>query len=67
MWIVKDETGKEKRIHANEFDSEIAIEYYFDKPAPPSLFQNLQVIDLCGLYLRSLKDITEEASRILSE
>jgi len=67
VWVDKDEAGKEKRIHAREFDSEIARAYYFDKPRPPLLYQNLQVIDLCGLYLRSLEDIVEEASRILSE
>ena len=67
VWINRDETGKETRVHASEFDSEIAMEYYFDKPTPPILFQTLQVIDLCGLYLRSLKDLIEQASRILNE
>lgn len=67
VWIDKDKTGKETEIHASEFDSEISIGYYFAEPKPPILFQNLQVIDLCGLYLRSLKDLVEEASRILNE
>lgn len=64
VWIEKDETGKEKRVHASEFDSEVARQYYFDKPRPPSGFENLQVLDLCGLYVLALKDLVEEASRI---
>jgi len=67
VWVNKDKFDKEKRIHARQFDNEIAMAYYFDKPQPPLLYQNLQVIDLSGLYLRSMEDIIEEASRILRE
>jgi len=67
VWTKKDEKGKEKRIHASEFDSEVAREYYFDKPEPPKLFQNLQVIDLCGIYLLALIDLVEEASQVSCE
>jgi len=61
VWTEKDETGKEKRIHASEFDNEIARQYYFDTPRPPKTFENLQVVDLCGLYLTALKELVEEA------
>lgn len=61
VWIEKNGEGKETRIHAQEFDSEIAKEYYFANPKPPRLFENLQVIDLCGLYPLALKRLVEEA------
>lgn len=61
VWIEKDGEGKEKTIHAEEFDTEIAKAYYFANPYPPKLFEKLQVIDLCGLYLKALKSLVEEA------
>lgn len=61
VWIEKNGEGKEKTIHAGEFDSEIVKAYYFANPHPPKLFENLQVIDLCGLYLKALKSVVEEA------
>ena len=61
VWIEKNGEGKEKHIHAEEFDSEIARAYYFTNPIPPKSFQNLEVIDLCGLYLIALKKLVEEA------
>jgi hypothetical protein len=61
VWIEKNGEGKEKTIHAEEFDSEIAKAYYFANPLPPKLFENLQVIDLCGSYLKALKSLVEEA------
>lgn len=61
VWIEKNGEGKEKTVHAQEFDSEIAKEYYFASPSPPKLFENLQVLDLCGLYLIALKSLVEEA------
>jgi hypothetical protein len=61
VWIEKNGEGKEKTIHAGEFDSEIIKAYYFANPPPPKLFENLQVIDLCGLYLKALKSLVEEA------
>lgn len=61
VWIEKNGEGKEKTIHAEEFDSEIARAYYFGNPKPPKLFENLEVIDLCGLYLIALKSLVKEA------
>jgi len=61
VWIEKNEDGKEERIHAGEFDSEIIKAYHFADPKPPKLFENLQVVDLCGLYLKALKSLVEEA------
>jgi hypothetical protein len=66
VWIEKNGEGKEKMIHAEEFDSEIAKQYYFANPTPPKLFENLQVIDLCGLYLKALKSLVEEALKNIS-
>ena len=66
VWIEKnEETGEEKRVHAREFDSEVARLYFFDKPKPPSGFESLHVIDLCKLYLGALRDLVEEATRVL--
>lgn len=67
VWIDRDKTGKERKVHASEFDNEISIQYYFEEPKPPMPFQNLQVIDLCWLYLSSLKELVKEFSRILNE
>lgn len=67
VWIQKNGEGKEKHIHAEEFDSEIARAYYFTNPIPPKLFQNLEVIDLCGLYLIALRNLVEEALKNFAE
>ena len=61
VWLEKNDKGEEKRSHAKEFDNELSILYYFDNPQPPKLYQNLQVIDLCGLYLKALKSLIDEA------
>ena len=61
VWFEKNGEGKEKRIHAEEFDGEIVKQYYFANPIPPKLLGNLQVLDLCGLYLKALKNLVEEA------
>jgi hypothetical protein len=67
VWIEKNAEGKEKTIHAEEFDSEIIKAYYFADPKPPKLFENLQVVDLCGLYLKALKSLVEEALENFAE
>ncbi|PVX23273.1 MAG: hypothetical protein CW691_11075 [Candidatus Bathyarchaeum sp.] len=67
VWIEKNGEGKEKQIHADEFDSEITRAYYFTNPIPPKLFQNLEVIDLCGLYLVALRNLVEEALKNFAE
>jgi len=67
VWIEKNGEGKEKRVHAEEFDSETAKEYYFANPRPPKLFENLQVLDLCGLYLRALKSLVDESLKKFSQ
>lgn len=64
FWITKNEEGKEEQIHASEFDNEIALQYYFVNPQPPQTFRNLQVIELCGLYLTALRDLVKEALKI---
>ena len=64
VWVTKDKDGKEKRIHASEFDNESVVQYYFETPIPPRTFEELQVIDLCGLYLFALKDLVKEALEI---
>lgn len=61
VWIEKDNEGNQKKVHAEEFDDEIIKAYYFADPKPPSLFENLQVVDLCGLYLKALKNLVTEA------
>ena len=61
VWIEENGEGEKKTIHAKEFDNEIAKAYYFADPHPPKLFEKLQVIDLCGLYLKALKSLVEEA------
>jgi len=61
IWIEKSDKGDEKITHAKEFDNEVSISYYFVDPQPPKLYQNLQVIDLCGLYLKALQSLIAEA------
>jgi len=61
VWTMKNKEGKEEPIHASEFDNEIAVQYYFENPRPPRTFGNLQVIDLCGLYLFALRDLVKGA------
>jgi hypothetical protein len=63
IWIERTDEGDEKRTHAKEFDDELSIVYYFDDPQPPKLYQNLQVIDLCGLYLKALQSLIAEATQ----
>jgi hypothetical protein len=65
VWIEKSINGEERKIHAKEFDDEISKSYYFIDPQPPKTFELLQVIDLCGLYLKALKQIVDEASVVI--
>jgi hypothetical protein len=66
VWIEKNGQGKEKITHATEFDSEVAMNYYFESPQPPKLLKNLKVIDLCGLYFVALKKLVEVALKAVS-
>jgi hypothetical protein len=66
VWIERNGEGKEKKIHASEFDGEVAMQYYFANPQPPKIFRKLQVIDLCGIYLVALRGLVEEALKVVS-
>jgi len=65
VWLHKDKDGKMKEIPMREFNNEVYREFYFTDPPPPPLFQHVQVVDLCGLYLIALKKLIEEATHLL--
>jgi hypothetical protein len=67
VWIERDSEGKEKQIHASEFDGEVFRQYSFANPLPPKQYRNIQVIDLCGLYLKALNRLVKEALDIVNE
>jgi hypothetical protein len=70
VWVKYPNTQNEIRIHANEYDEEVTIYYFFDKPKSPKTFFNtnierFDVIRLCKLYLGYLEDIVKEAHTII--
>lgn len=67
VWIQKVPDQREKISHASEFDHLTIKEYYFVNPQPPKRYSNLQVIDLCKIYLDELSRICADADSLFAE
>jgi hypothetical protein len=59
--VERDMNGNETRTLAPEYNSHINRQYYFREPKPPKVFRNLQVTELCRIYLDNLRELAKQA------
>jgi hypothetical protein len=73
VWIKDMGTDKELKIHASEYDSEIAMKHFVTRPEPPHPllfhgqdFSQADALSLCKLYFGHIEDLVDRAETELN-